>query len=145
MYKNGELNIYCNVYLPSADDVNIERLTQYDNMAIREINRLKAAIQEINGYRVKLYEQAQKVSSSPSHKLIELSRQTNYSTNKVFYYVNVYDVIDNFRETYTRTNKITLSTQTFPGIERHKAIKAFEELKKQYPKAEITDCRQKQK
>lgn len=141
--KDGELNIYCNVYLPSTNAVNIEDLTRYDNMAIHEISRLKAAIKSIEGYRVKLYKQAQKVNASPSHKLIELKRQPNYATNKIFYYVKVCDVMDAFKETYTRTNKITRFSQSFAGAERHKAIKAFEELKKQYPQAEIKDFRQK--
>lgn len=138
MYENGELKIYCNVYLPSiSDEIDINRLAYNDKWAIDQINRLKSAIKEIEDYRIKLFEQSQKIRQSTTHKLIELKREKNYSANKIFYYATLYEVYDDFKDTYQTPNKKILEQTKFAGTERHKAITKFKVLQNQYPGAEI--------
>lgn len=85
---------------------------------------------------MKLFEHSQKVQQSPTHKQICLKREKNYYNNKIFYYVTLSEVFEDFQETYTTTNKKTLTQNKYPGTERHKAIAQYKALKKQYPYAE---------
>lgn len=137
MKENGELQVYCNVSLPAFTGVvDLDNLARYDRYATDQINRLKAAITAVENYRVKLFEHSQKIQQSATHKQICLKREKNYYNNKVFYYVTLSEVFEDFKETYTSTNKKTLEQTKYPGTERHKAIAQYKALKKQYPYAE---------
>lgn len=126
MYDNC---IKLNIYLwPYEHETNIKQLQKYDNYLKSDIADLQAAIKQIEDHRKKLFLHSQKLSSSQYTLKLSLSRRKNYN-GKVFYHIALSKV-------FSEIGEQKIIDETYPGTERHNAIKRFEELKKQYPGAE---------
>lgn len=126
MYDNC---IKLNIYLwPYEHETNIKQLQKYDNYLKRDIDDLQAAIKQIEEHRKKLFLHTQKLTSSQFSLKLSLIRRRDY-TGKVFYYIALSKV-------FSEIGEQKIIDETYPGTERHNAIKRFEDLKKQYPGAE---------
>lgn len=126
MYDNC---IKLNIYLwPYEHETNIKQLQKYDNYLKRDIDDLQATIKQIEEHRKKLFLHTQKLTSSQFSLKLSLIRRRDY-TGKVFYYIALSKV-------FSEIGEQKIIDETYPGTERHNAIKRFEDLKKQYPGAE---------
>lgn len=126
MYDNC---IKLNIHLwPYEHETNIKQLQKYDNYLKRDIADLQAAIKQIEEHRKKIFLHTQKLASSQFSLKLSLIRRRDY-TGKVFYYIALSKV-------FSEIGEQKIIDETYPGTERHNAIKRFEELKKQYPRAE---------
>lgn len=118
-----------NIYLwPYQHETDLKRLQNYDGYLKRDIERLQAAIKQIEEHRKKIYLHTQQLTSSQFSLKLSLIRWRDYN-GKVFYYIALSKVFPEIGE-----QKII--DETYPGVERYTAIKRFDELKKQYPGAE---------
>lgn len=121
--------ITANIYLwPYQHETDPKKLQTYDGYLKRDIERLQATIKQIEEHRKKLYLHTQQLASSQYSLKLSLIRRKDYN-GKVFYYITLAKVFPEIGEQ-------KMIDETYPGTERHNAIKRFEDLKKQYPGAE---------
>lgn len=115
----------------SFDDVR-----SYDDKAARLIADCKHLVTQLIEYRQDLAARYNALATMPSKDSVLLERYyTGYSG--ITYYIRY------FTE-YEDGTKVETATETFPGKERHTAIKRFEELKKARPGIEyIKDIEKK--
>ena len=122
--KEAEVNIWGRLYLPeesrSFDDVR-----RQDDKAARLIKECEHLITQLREYRQDLAKRYNDLATMPSKESIELQRYKPYSGNVEFYIRHW--------TTYSDGTKTETKTERFSGKERHKAIKRFAELQKQFP------------
>ena len=127
--KEECISIYANMYNYEAI-ADIDTIKQYDDYAKNDIIRLQAAINRMQEYRSKLYEHAQKLATAEYTLQVSIKREKRYyRDNKVYYYINIAKV-------FSGIGTESILAETYPGTERNKAIVRYNELCKQYPKAE---------
>lgn len=114
----------------SFDDVR-----SYDGKAARLIAECKHLTAQLIEYRQDLAARYNALATMPSKDSVKLERYNGY--NGITYYIRY------FTE-YEDGTKVETATESFPGKERHAAIKRFEELKKARPGIEyIKDIEKK--
>lgn len=106
----------------------MERLNDADKNAQEEIKRLSETIEEIKAYRLKLAERAVQLQTMESHIRVSLKREKRYD-NKIYYFLTKERV-------YSDETIDIMENTKYTGKERHKAIKAFEDIKKEFPQWE---------
>ena len=117
-----------NIYLwPYKNETNPQQLKKYDDYLVKDLDRLQAAIKQVEDHRKKMFEHIQKLSSSQYSLELSLIRHKDYY-GKVFYYITLSKI-------FPEIGNQDIIQETYPGTERHKAIKRFEALKKKYPGA----------
>lgn len=122
--------ISLNFYLwPYKNETDQQKLKKYDDYLVRDLDRLQAAINQIRDHRKKMFEHIQKLTASQYTLKLSLIRRKDYY-GKVFYYITLAKI-------FPEIGGQDIIQETYPGTERHKAIKRFEELRKQYPGAEV--------
>ncbi len=120
----AEVNIYG--YLNRAENCKtFAEVTTYDNSAAQLIAKCERMIALLRDYRQDLAARYSALATMPSKDIIKLQRLRKYNSNVVYY-------IRFFTE-YEDGTKVETATETYPGVERHKALKRFEELKRQHP------------
>lgn len=127
--KEECIRIYANMY--NYEEVaDIDTIKKYDDYAQRDITYLQTAINRMQEYRSKLYEHAQKLATAEYTLQVSIKREKRYyDNNRVYYYINVDKV-------FPGIGTETILAETYPGTERNNAIARYNELCKQYPKAE---------
>lgn len=127
--KEECIRIYANMYNYEAV-ADIDTIKKYDDYAKNDIIHLQTAINRMQEYRSKLYEHAQKLATAEYTLQVSIKREKRYyRDNKVYYYINIAKV-------FPGIGVEPILAETYPGTERHKAIARYNELCKQYPKAE---------
>lgn len=104
----------------SFDDVRHQ-----DDKAARLISECEHLITQLREYRQDLAKRYNDLATMPSKESIELQRYKSYHGNVEFYIRHW--------TTYSDGTKTETKTERFSGKERHKAIKRFAELQKQFP------------
>ena len=100
-----------------------------DRRAQQSIEDAENLIKWLKAHRVELAERYRELEAMESHIRVTLKRQRNWTTNKVFYYLITDRVFaDGTEEGIDRI--------AYPGTERNKAIKEFNDIKKRLPKQE---------
>ncbi len=113
-----------NIYLwPYKNETNPQQLKKYDDYLVKDLDRLQAAIKQVEDHRKKMFEHIQKLSSSQYSLELSLIRHKDYY-GKVFYYITLSKI-------FPEIGNQDIIQETYPGTERHKAIKRFEALKKE--------------
>ena len=131
-YPADEMNERICFYFRRADKIEtFGRVQQADKDAQEKIALLYAWIELLKEYRQTLYARAQELCAAEYTMKLTLHRRIEYRTKKKYYIVSLIKIIN-----APNTNPISLRHEEFNGTERHKAIKRFEELKKQYPNIE---------
>lgn len=104
---------------------DLKRLTQYDRWAQNSISKAKELIKQAESYRLKLYERCRELELMDSHTKITLEREQHWKGNIIYW----------LRKTtvYSDGTECTQETTKYEGRQRHEAIEAFDNLKKQYP------------
>lgn len=105
---------------------------QYERIAADEIERLTEIIEVLKLYRVELYNRFQEINAANYHLRLTIERYRRYFENRVFYNITLERIPDR-----TDVVPFVVLTECHEGRDRHKAIKRFAELRKEYPQAEI--------
>lgn len=122
----GEYNTTRHIYLTDPRSIHdMERLTYNGKSADRYIAEAKSLIETMEAYKMLLHERAQQIVTAPYHMEIHLTREKRWRDSKVVYRLELLKVYDS-GEIKPETIEIT----AFPGTERHKAIKAFNDYQK---------------
>ena len=119
------------VHIQKADALtNLKSVKFYDEHAARAITELREAMELLEEYRKTLYTRYQEIINAPFKLVLRIQRTVHYGGNKnyIITLVKRYDGAKIADEEVKR--------ESFPGKERHKALKRFEELKKEYPTTE---------
>lgn len=104
---------------------DIDRLTRCDRRTQDSIKNAKELIEQAEAYRLKLYERCRELELMDSHTRITLERERRWKENVIYW----------LRKTtvYSDGTEYVEETTRYGGKQRHEAIKAFNDLKKQYP------------
>lgn len=127
-----EMNEKIYFYFTRADKIEtFEKVQQADKAAQDKITSLRVWIELLKKYRKTLYSRAQELCAATYNMKLTLRRRVDYYSNKKYYEVKVLKTID-----APNARPVAVVSEEYDGKDRHKALKRFEELKKQYPNIE---------
>ena len=127
-----EMNEKIYFYFTRADKIEtFEKVQQADKIAQDKITSLCVWIELLKEYRKTLYSRAQELCAATYNMKLTLRRRVDYYSNKKYYEVKVLKTID-----APNARPVAVVSEEYDGKDRHKALKRFEELKKQYPNIE---------
>lgn len=127
-----EYEIRRHISIQKAD--TLEKLSSvefYDRHAAQAIAEYKEAIELLEEYRKTLFERYQEIISAPFKLVLRIERKSNYYNGKKSYIITLVKRFDGAKIADEEVKR-----ETFEGKERHKALKRFEDLKKEYPTTE---------
>ena len=131
-YPSDEMNEKIYFYFTRADKIEtFDRVQKADKDAQDKITSLYAWIDLLKEYRKTLYERAQELCAASYTMKLTLRRRVDSWKNKRYYDITVVKMID-----APNARPVAVLSEEYDGKERHKALKRFEELKKQYPNIE---------
>ena len=122
--KEAEIKLYTWLNVPE-ECRNFDDVRHQDDRAAMLIKECEHLITQLREYRQDLAKRYNDLATMPSKQSIELQRYKAYQGNVTFY-------IRHFT-TYADGTKCETETEKFSGKDRHKAIKRFAELQKQFP------------
>ena len=122
--REAEVKIYGWLTVPE-NSRSFEEVRRQDDKAARLIEECEDMITQLREYRQDLAKRYNDLATMPSKESIELQRYKPYCGNVEFYIRHW--------TTYSDGTKVETKTERFSGKERHKAIKRFAELQKQFP------------
>ena len=133
--KEAEIKIWG--YLKRPDTCSsFDDIRHNDDNAARLIADCKRLITQLTEYRHDLITRYAALATMPSKDSVMLQRYRKYNGTTVYY-------IRYFTE-YEDGTKVETATETFPGKERHAALKRFTQLQKERPAIEyVTDIEKK--
>lgn len=102
----------------------------YDRHAAQMIAEYKETLELLEEYRKTLFDRYQEIVSAPFKLVLRLERYVHYSGTKS------YIITLSKRFEGNKIDDEEIKRETFEGKERHKALKRFEELRKEYPTTE---------
>lgn len=127
-----EMNEKIYFYFTRADKIEtFDRVKQADKDAQDKITSLCVWIELLNEYRKTLYARAQELCAAGYTMKLTLRRRVDSWNNKRYYSITVVKIID-----APNARPVAVVSEEYDGKDRHKALKRFEELKKQYPNIE---------
>lgn len=121
--KDAEIRINTHLLRPDSL-VKQQEINWMDRNASSTIEACKATIERLQDYRKALAERYSQLETMAYSDRLELERYPGY--NGITYYVRII-------RTYSDKTSIETLTERFDGKERHKAIKRFNQLKKERP------------
>lgn len=121
-----DLTIYIHLH-PYENEARISELKNMDQWVARDIQRLEETIIKLKEHRKALYEHTQRLQELDNHLQLKLKRERRYD-NKVHYYVTVKRIYPANERMYN-----DIINEHYDGSDRSKAIKRYEQLKKEYP------------
>lgn len=125
----NEMNEKIYFYFTRADKIEtFEKVQQADKAAQDKITSLCVWIELLKEYRKTLYARAQELCAAGYTMKLTLRRRVDSWKNKRYYDITVVKIID-----APNARPVAVLSEEYDGKERHKALKRFEELKKQYP------------
>ncbi len=132
MYNERTKTIRFDFY-PVERIPEMERLKRYDNWIAQDIAAAEKVIEEAKAYRLELAKRAAQLEAMQSHTRVTLKREHRDNIAYFLYTEKVYE--DGTAQ--------MLQSNRYEGKERHKAIKAFRDMRKQYPGYEYIEDIQK--
>jgi hypothetical protein len=103
-------------------------LSSYSRRATEAINEAAELIKTLQEYQQALYARSQEILNTNYHLFLFLERTFNRYDNTKQYIITI---CKRFEGNNVADEEIL--REKYPGKERHKALKRFEELKKEYP------------
>lgn len=126
---DADIRLYA--YIKKADTIgDLKSLEWREAQALQAIAECKATIETLEEYRKTLFARYQEIASAPFKLVLRLERNVKYDGTKSYSIT----LVKRFEGAKISDEEVT--RETFPGKERHKALKRFEELKKEYPTTE---------
>lgn len=124
-----EANESIHIYFTRADKIeSLEKVQSSDKRAAEKIAELLDMAEILKEYRKTLFDRARELYSASYTMQLSIKRDIDIWKNKKFYIVEIRKIFDT-----PNTNPGILVSEKYEGKERFKALKRFEELKKQYP------------
>lgn len=131
-YRKPEAELRYHIYIQKPDTINntksVERYADEAHRAIREAEELIAFLKE---YQKDLCARYQEITATNYTLFLLLKRHVNCYSN-----AKTYEITISQRYTENNVKDVQILREVFEGRDRHKALKRFEELKKQYPNIE---------
>jgi hypothetical protein len=127
------------IHIQKADTLDkLKSVKFYDDHTARTIAELREAIELLEEYRKTLYTRYQEIISAPFKLVLRLERTVNYDGYKNY----IITLVKRFEGAKIADEEVM--RESFTGKDRSKALKRFEELKKEYPTTETeTDIEKK--
>jgi hypothetical protein len=126
---DAEIRQYAHIRKADAID-SLKTLEFYESQALRAIADYKNVIATLEEYRKTLFNRYQEIISAPYKLILRLERHAKWDGTKS-YSITLFKRFDG-----AKIADEELKRENFTGKERHKALKRFEELKKEYPTTE---------
>lgn len=127
---DAELRRFIYIKKPSAI-TSLKDLAYYSGRAAQAIAEAQELIKTMQEYQQALYARSQEIYSANYKLFLFLERKRNYYDNTKSYIITICKRFDGHNVADEE-----ILREKYPGKERHKALKRFEELKKQYPNIE---------
>lgn len=120
------------IYIKKPEAItSLKDLEYYSGRAAQAIAEAQELIKTMQEYQQALYTRSQEIYSANYKLFLFLERKRNYYDNTKSYIITICKRFDGHNVADEE-----ILRETYPGKERHKALKRFEELKKQYPNIE---------
>lgn len=134
----AEIRHYIHLKKPEAVS-SIKDLEYYSGRAAQAIAEAEQTIALMQEYQQALYERYQVIYSTNYHLHLHIERRLHYNNTKSYHVT----IVKRFDGNNVADEEIL--RETFEGKERHKALKRYEALKKEYPNIECsTDIEKRQ-
>lgn len=131
-YHKPEAEIRHHTYIKKPDTIDsLKSLEYYADNARRAIKEAEDHIAFLKEYQKDLCARYQEIVSTNYTLILLLKRHVNSYTN-----VKSYEITISQRYAENNIKDVEILREKFEGRDRHKALKRFEELKKQYPNIE---------
>lgn len=127
--EDAELRRFIYVKKPEAIK-SLKDIEHYNSNAQQAIAEMESTIKLLKEYQQALYTRYQEISQTNYKLLLFLERRVHYNNSKS-YYVTISKRFDG-----NNVADEEILREVFEGKERHKALKRFEALKKEYPNIE---------
>lgn len=127
-HRNDESrNISVYLQNPSTSIHSVEDAARQDRWISEYISRMEQEIKLMQEFRQINFQRMQQIFASPWQMKILLKRERHYD-GKVFYFLQEWKV---YEDSTIRPQQ--LSSQKYPGTDRHKAIADFKAYQKSHP------------
>ena len=126
----AEIRNYTHIKKPDTID-SAKSLEHYADNARRAIKEAEEFIEFLKQYQKDLCARYQEIVSTNYTLFLLLKRHVNLYTN-----VKTYEITISQRYTDNNIKDVEILREKFEGRDRHKALKRFEALKKEYPNIE---------
>lgn len=130
--REQELRVWAYLLAPRAIN-SLQDCSLWGARAADAIRQAESLISTLQAYQMDLYNRAQEIACAPWHLELEFRREYSSVRNCVTYIAEVLRVYD-----VPGIDRQIVQRQTWPGKERHAALKAFDEIVRQHPGAPIT-------
>lgn len=128
-----EMNESIYIHGTRADCIkDMKHIQSEDERARRTISEMLEYIEVLKEYRKTLFARAQEICAASYRLQIKIKRSIDSWKNKKYYTVTLSKIYDEA----ARMTPENVIEETFDGKERAKALKRFEELRKEYPNTE---------
>lgn len=119
------------IYIKKPEAIgSIKDIEYYENRARQAIAECEEMIKTLQEYRQALYERYTVVSATNYTLFLKLERRVHYNNSKSY----VITIVKRFEG--NNVDDAEILRESYEGKERHKALKRFEALKKEYPNIE---------
>lgn len=123
--------LHCPGYIYKPESLRtLKDVQSADTNAAQIIGACKALIADMQEYRLDLAKRYNDLATMPFKETLTLERYVNYDGKKIYYIRRI--------RIYADGTKVETDYERFPGAERAKALKRFDELLKAYPGIEFT-------
>lgn len=126
---DADLRTYNHIKKPSAIK-SAKDIEYYCGRAQQAIADAESTIQTMKEYQQALYERYQEIINTNFHLHLHIERRLHYNNTKTYYVT----IVKRFDGNNVEDEEIL--REVYEGKERHKALKRFEALKKEYPNIE---------
>lgn len=139
-WRGDETEIHQRIYIRKPEAIkSIKDIEHYNERAARAIAEAEVHIKLMKEYQQALYARYQEIYNTNYKLFLLLKRNIEYSGSKT-YIVTIAKRFDG-----NNVADEVILKEKFEGRERHKALKRFETLKKEYPNIEHdTDIEKRQ-
>lgn len=121
------------VYIKAPNKIgSIQHIEHYERAALDGIRDAKNTIKILQEYRQALFNRYQEIYATNYKLFLRLHRSVHYYNNQKKYTVSIVKRFDG-----NGVDDEEILREIYDGKERHKAIKRFEALKKEYPNIEF--------
>lgn len=128
-YHKDEAEIRSHAYIKKPEAIDsIKSLEYFADNTRRAIKEAEEHIAFLKQYQKDLCARYQEITATNYTLFLLLKRHINSYTN-----AKTYEITISRRYTENRIADVQILREVFEGRDRHKALKRFEELKKQYP------------
>ncbi len=133
-----EADISLRGYLLRPDCLDQGKIAHYDDTAARLITEAQTLIEQLTEYRTALAVRYSELETMPYTRRLSLTRELRHYPDRKIYHVTIDRV-------YKDGTKINELSELYPGQERHKALKRFSALQKEFPGIEtVKDIEKRQ-